>query len=101
MEIELTKEAKGAIAAIYSTYEARRKAGQSKNSATYFSYETTDGRDVCQKAEDSSQELKAAGLIKKDVLGGITLTDRGIIFMENKTANTIKEWLSFLAQFIP
>ena len=101
MEIELTKEAKGAIAAIYSTYEARRKAGKSKSSAVYFSGDADDGMDVCHKVMDSAQELKAAGLIKMDVLGGITLTDRGIIFMENKTANTLKEWLSFLAQFIP
>lgn len=94
MNTELTKSAKKSLAIIYKEYCQRLKNGQSKNQAIYFNVPPNE-------ILDDKNELKNAGFIKTDIVGGIELTNHAIIFMENKTADTIKEWLSFGAQFIP
>lgn len=94
MEIELTKSAKKSLATLYKEYCQRLKAGQKKSQAVSF--------ENCNSSITENQtELKRAGFIHVDILGNIKLTDKAIIYMENKTADTIKEWLSFSAQFIP
>lgn len=94
MDIELTKSAKKSLAIIYKDYCQKIKNGYSKHQAIYF-------KEPPHGISDNIRELKNAGFIVVDVLGGIELTDRAIIFMENKTNDAIKEWLSFGAQFIP
>lgn len=51
--------------------------------------------------DDACTELRNAGYIKTDILGGITLTDSALIFMENFKKDTLMKWLEFSAQFIP
>lgn len=94
MDVELTKSAKKSIAVIYKHYCSRIKDGQAKCQAVYFEFPPDD-------ISNDIKELKNAGFIKADIVGGIELTDHAIIFMENKTVDTIKEWLSFGAQFLP
>ena len=43
------------------------------------------------------EHMSAAELV--ELMGDIT--DKGIFYMENKTVDTIKEWLSFGTQLIP
>ncbi len=94
MDIELTKSAKKSLAIIYKDYCQRLKEGIPKKQAIQFK-EKPDG------VSDDLKELKNAGFINVDILGDFELTDHAIIFMEHKTVETIKEWLSFGAQFIP
>ena len=56
---------------------------------------------ILHSVSEYKSELKNAGLISCDIVGGITIKDAAIVYMESKTINTIKEWLSFGAQFIP
>ncbi len=94
MEIELTKNAKKSLAILYKEYCMRLKEGQSKESASSFS--------PCPaNIEEDIDELVENGLIETDIIGNLELTKAAIVFMENKTMKTIKEWLSFGAQFIP
>ena len=101
LEVNLTKDAKGSLALIYRAYEQRRRNGISKSQAEYFDGLTADSVQLNQQISDNISELKKAGFISCDIVGGILLKDAAIIYMENKTADTIKEWLSFASQFIP
>lgn len=94
MEIELTKSAKKSLATIYKDYCQRIQEGKTKRQAIYFNQMT-------ENVSDDMAELKKAGFVKMDIVGGFELTDHAIVFMENKTIDTVKEWLSFGAQFIP
>lgn len=94
MNAELTKSAKRSLATLYEEYLQRRGAGMAKNLAIEFSEYSDDIR-------DDRRELIKAGFVRVDVIGELVLTDAAIIFMENKKIDTIKEWLSFGAQFIP
>jgi len=94
--MELTKSAKGSISMIYKMYMDRQKSGVSKGVAARF-----ESKERPNGISQDIPELKSAGLISTDVLGGIELKPQGIIYMENQTADTIKEWLSFFSKFIP
>ena len=95
----LTRDAKKALATIYKAYNRARKR-RSKSSAVYFDTESHDAA-IDAAVSDSLAELSNAKYVKTDICGNYTLTDSGIIFMENLPVDTIKEWLSFSAQFIP
>lgn len=101
MGIELTKDAKKSLALLYKVYEKRRRSGMAKSAAAYMSGTSEDTAQVNRAVLEDRKELQNAGLISCDIVGGILLKDAAIIYMENKTANTIKEWLSFGTQFIP
>lgn len=101
MDIELTNDAKRSLAILYRGYKNRRKAGVPKSSAVYFSGTSEDSINITKAVSEDKYELKAAGLISCDIVGGITLKDAAIVYMESKTISTVKEWLSFGAQFIP
>ena len=72
-----------------------------KSSAVYLDGFSDDTSEVNRAVLEDRQELQKAGLISVDIVGGILIKDAAIVYMESKTANTIKEWLSFGAQFIP
>ena len=91
MAIELTKSAKKSLATLYREYCQRLNAGEKKAQAASF-------QSYSEFVMDNRKELKDAGFIRVDLLGNIYLA---IIYMENKTADAIKEWLSFGTQFIP
>lgn len=100
MEIELTKDAKRALAKVYQKYKSRRKSGMSKSAASYIDV-TAEFPNDFQEILDNCQELNKAGLVSLDYGLGLSITDAAIIYMENKTEKTIKEWLSFASGFIP
>lgn len=94
MEIELTKSAKKSLATLYKEYCQRIDNGQKKAQAVCFENWPDD-------IIENKTELKRAGFITVDILGDIELTDKAIIYMENKTVDAIKEWLSIGSQLIP
>ncbi len=99
--MELTKSAKRSIAVIYKEYESRRNRGVTKGAATYFDGYAAELEQLHKQVDEDVPELKAAGFITPDIVGGFTLNDKAIIFMENQTAETVKEWIFFFTQFIP
>lgn len=101
MSVELTRAGKKAIARIYKEYLSRIKNGEDKLQARYFSaYNEKHGAFIDSVWEDIP-ELHNARLVEATPTACFELTDRGIVYMENKTANTIKEWLSLGSNFIP
>ena len=101
MNVELTKSAKAAIATLYCKYMERMKNKEPKLQARTFSTEIPAQSAILDSVKEDLPELKAAGFIEIYLYGDIKLLDKAIIFMENKTAENIKEWLSFASQFIP
>lgn len=101
MDIELTKDAKKAIARIYKEYIRRKDEGKPKMQARYFDNYDMSQREFINSVWEDIPELKNAGLVKAYVTACFELTDKGIVYMENKTIDTIKEWLSFGSNFIP
>lgn len=101
MDHTLTRGARKALATIYKAYKSRRTNGEAKSSAVYFGTESHDAAAIDAAVAENLEELSNAKYVKTDICGNYTLTDSGIIFMENLPAGTIKEWLSFAAQFIP
>ena len=100
MDIELTKAGKKTIARVYKEYQNRIASGENKMQARYFdAYNPKHGEFIDSVWEDIP-ELKNQGFVKAYVTACFELTDKGIVYMENLTIDTIKEWLSFGAQFI-
>lgn len=96
----LTKAAKKTLATIYKTYLTRKKSGSSKRSAVFFDASSADYKAMQPELDECAQELKSANYIKTFITGDFELTDAGIVFMENLPADTIREWLTLVAQFI-
>lgn len=101
MNVELTKDAKKSIAVIYKSYLDRIKAGETKKQAAFFDNGKSDQAELISSVRKDVPELKKVGFVKIDVLGGLELQSAAIIYMENLAPETIKEWLSFVANFIP
>lgn len=101
MSVELTKSAKRSIALVYKEYLARINGGDLKSVARHFSEKYTGYDALRETINEDIPELKTSGFIKVFILGDFEITDAGIIFMESKTAETIKEWLALVSQFIP
>jgi len=97
MEIELTKSAKKSIAALYSEYKKRLKNETAQNAVLF---QLPFHAEIYNSVKPDLPELKRLELVKTEVRA-IILTPKAIAFMEQKDAGTIKEWLSFIAQFIP
>ena len=83
MDHTLTRDAKKALATIYKAYKSRRASGEAKSSAVYFDTESHDATAIDAAVSDSLAELSNAKYVKTDICGNYTLTDSGIIFMEN------------------
>lgn len=97
MEVELTKSAKKSLALLYTKYKKRLKR-ETRDSAARFT--RWEWQEVYDSVKIDIPELKAAGMVRAEVRV-VILTPSAISYMENKTVNTVKEWLSFAAQFIP
>ena len=101
MDVELTKSAKKSIAKIYKEYLRRVKSGESKAQAAFFDNGNEEQAELISYISDDSRELRSAGLIKETITGCIELQNSAIVYMENLTQDTINEWLSFVANFLP
>ncbi len=87
----MTKETTRAFKIFYCEYKKRRKSGMSKKQAICF-----DNSEIYQlhglikwdpsDVDCAVNELRAEGYVKTDILGGVTLQDNSIEFMENQSS---------------
>lgn len=101
MNVELTKGAKKAIATVYKRYLDRIAYGENKKQAAFFDNEKSDHAELINSVQNDIQELKKVGFVKIGITGCVELQDAAIVYMENLAPETIKEWLSLIANFIP
>lgn len=101
MGIELTKSAKRSIAKLYKSYLDRLRSGENKAQAVFFNNEKSDQAELIRSIQEDVPELKKVGFVKMDITGCLTIQGEAVVYMENIAGNTLKEWLSFGAQFIP
>ena len=101
MSIELTNGSRKALKNAYDLYCKRIKEGKSKTSAVYFDAPGWGGGPKIEGMDDAQNELKAAGFIKTDILGGFELTDKAIILMENRKKDALMGVADFISKFIP
>mgnify|MGYP005795016605 CR=1 FL=1 len=103
----LTKDADALICAIYKTYLQRRKSGNSKEQAKALGEAAKIQAEVVPKwplpdVEDTLWELHRAGLLScfgaDNTVYDAILSDAGIIYMENRFKNGLKEVLDYLEQ---
>lgn len=104
--MDLTKDADKMICCIYKTFLQRRKNGNSKSFARQFdeNYFSTDKFLFSWHNDDLNDtllEIARAGLVKIYIGGNFELTDQGIIYMENRFINGLKEVSDLITKFIP
>lgn len=96
----MTKETEKAFAILYCEYKRRRSFGTAKQEAVFFestkatkinAFSTWNPADISY----AMRELKAAGYVKIDILGDVTLLESGIEYMENKP----KEFFGIVSNF--
>lgn len=101
MNIELTKSAKKSIAKIYKEYLRRVKNGESKEQAKSFRSGNVEQFELIKSIQEDVRDLIEAGFIKMDIIGDFELQNKAVVYMENLAPDTIKEWLSFVTNFLP
>lgn len=104
--MELTKDADKLCCAVYKKYLELRKSGISKINARHFNESFYKEIELLSNwtdddVDETLNELKRMGFIKKYLDGGFQLQDDFIIYMENRFKNGILEVSDFIAKFIP
>lgn len=103
MNIKLTKDADKALCLIYKEYLIKCDT-LSKSISKEFSNDDLDNL-LCDfnsdDLDDILNELKSAKLIKIYITGDISLETNGIVYMENRFKNGLKEITDFISKFIP
>ena len=106
MKITLTKDADKFLCIIYKDFLQRRKSGLSKSEAKEFDedYHLTNS-DFYQWHQDdideSKMELGQKGLVHIWMGGSFYIEDNGIIYMESRFKNGLKEMIDIVSKFIP
>ena len=100
--MQLTKDTDKMFCLIYEEYLNRRKAGDSKSSAILFHHPQALQSEFLQGIHEDDiysaiRELDQKGLIKKYIDASFKLSDDGIIYMENRFKNGLKEILEYLS----
>lgn len=103
-DIQLTKDADVLICLIYKCYLEKRQNNISKSSSKEFSPDEV--KSFTQKWNEDDiyetlHELKNKELVSLDIVGDVTLTDNGIIYMENRFLNKIDKLIDYISKFIP
>lgn len=104
--MELTKDANLLACCMYKEYLERRKNGIPKRKAIYFKPDSkkNDVRVASWIQDDyfyTLGELRRAGLVRTDLDNAAILTDKFIVYMENRFKDGIQDVLSFLSTFFP
>ncbi|EPD66035.1 hypothetical protein HMPREF1216_00450 [Coprococcus sp. HPP0048] len=100
--MELTKDADRIFCLIYKEYLSRKKSGFSKDFSISFECPEALHSDFLQEflsddIHSSVRELSRNNMIRLYVDGGFKLSDKGIIYMENRFKNGIKEILEYIS----
>ena len=104
--MNLTKDADKMICQIYKTFLQLRKDGIPKSQARRYqeNYFSANQAFSCWAKSDCNEtmlELARSGLIKIYIGGNFDLTDNGIVYMENRFVNGLKDVTDFITKFIP
>ena len=94
-ETTLTKDAKRVLKAMYEEYLVKKNSGASRSVATRFDNPNFEGY------SDVRLELKDAGYIETDVLGGAYLESSAIILFENMSKEKFLSFVDVVTKFIP
>ena len=110
MNITLTKEAEKTLCMLYKDYLVKRKAGSPKSLANYWDtshviHESLLPKWLFKDVDDTCRELSRSQMINcgwgDNIALCISISDSGMIYMENKFKNGLKDVISFLSNFIP
>lgn len=104
--VQLTNKADKLICIIYKTLLERESKGLSESEANMFDHNfdkttvdlfTWHNDDIHNKLS----ELSKNGLIKLYIDHGFRMTDEGILYMENRFRNGLKELIDIVSKSIP
>lgn len=107
MSSKLTKDSDALICLLYKNYCQQRKNGVSKANARLFGGSDDIQKDIAPKwsfenVDETCRELHNANLIGcsyyDNVAQNVWLTDNGIIYMENRFKDGLKEVLDYLGK---
>lgn len=105
----LTKDSDKLICILYKSYLESRKAGESKSIARSFGSSHDIHINLCpdwsfNDVDDTCRELSRAGYLNclwaDNIAYEVYLSDDGIIFMENRFKNRLKDVADFISKFI-
>lgn len=110
-DIKLSKDADYLICLIYKHYIEMRNNGIPKSDAktigdSHDAHENIVPEWSFEDTDDTCRELIDKGLLDNhiyvdDICGYMSLSNDGIIYMENRFKNGLKEITDFIAKFIP
>lgn len=100
--MQLTRDTDKMFCLIYEEYLNRRKAGGPKSSAIRFNHPEALQSEFLQGIHEDDIfsavcELDQKGLITRYIDGSFLLLDDGIIYMENRFKNGLKELLEYIS----
>ena len=110
MDIQITKEADALICLMYKKYCEDRKNNISKVKAKQFGsskiiHETILPKWSFEDVDETCRELSRAGLVNNSYADNIVyscyLSDLGIIYMENRFKNNLKELIEYISKLTP
>ncbi len=109
--VQLSRDADYLICLIYKNYLNLRNSGISKAKAKSLGDSPDINSNIVPKwsledTEDTCKELIRKGFLNNNPYihlrcGDMSLSDEGIIYMENRFKNNIKELTDFITKFIP
>lgn len=104
--MELTKNTDKLFCLVYKEYLNRQKCGFPKDFSISFKDPETLHSDFLQEfltddIHSSIRELARNNMIRKYVDDSFKLSDEGIVYMENRFKNGLKEVTDFISKFIP
>lgn len=105
----MTKDSEKLICLLYKSYLAKKKSGCSKSQANSFGSSHNIHEQLCpdwvfEDVDDTCRELSRAGLLicfwADNIAYEVSLSDAGIIYMENRFKNNISAIADFIAKII-
>lgn len=108
--MHLTKDGDKLICLLYKAYKERLKEGVPKARAKHFGNQSSIQESLIpnwslEDTKETCLELHRSGLVNCAIaIGGIlalSLTDYGIIYMENRFKNGLKELLDYINKIKP
>ena len=108
--MELTKDAEKLICLLYKSYLQKRKSGISKSQAACFGSSHDIHEQLCpdlifEDVDDTCRELSRADLLNclwaDNIAYHVILSDKTIVYMENRFKNGLSEVLEFVDKIKP
>ena len=99
----MTKDADKLLCCVYKTYLERRNSCMSKEDSRYFENDFYKSDSHLSSwsyddIDDTLNELKRIGYVKKSVTGSFELLDESVEYMENRFKNGLTEVLDIISK---